>query len=587
MKKYFLLLCISALAFTACDEGELDIPQKGVIAVDDFYNTDEDAEAALTVVYYDTHQNFISIPDITGWNYGPYFGLTNYQADDIFLAGSGPEDCVGEREFHQFRYANDNIVPLGGYTAFYRSIHKCNLVINNFTAERLGTLSSTMQRVVAEARVMRAFDHMMLGIYWGTPPIVEEVLSGDSRPVNAESQDAVMQWVADQIDMALPYLDERESTGDYEGAVKITSGFANAVKGKALLWKGDYAGAKTALRAVINSGKYALLPSEEITAIGHADGKGSSESVFEFNAVFVPGVVEDVASRTGRNDIMTFNWRFENMHPMADDQIKSEGWGWINPTGEFCRALIANDGMGSARRKAWIKTYDEILYNHQWASDDVPFVPGRTAAKENDHLRGIKEGLHVYGNEGYFTWKNVIHADQGDWLKVGWAGQWNKNFSIMRYAEVLLMYAEACAMTTDDDGVGLQSLQAIQNRAQSNTVSSELTLAAVQKEKQFELWLEGTRSADVIRWGNTEVLEDQDHYVPRLVDEFEAEYDDEGEYVRTLVPHNGSVDESNAGYWVNQFGTSVGFKPGKHELLPFPRRVIELNTGLTQNPNWD
>ena len=80
-----------------------------------------------------------------------------------------------------------------------------------------------------------AFDHMMLGIL-GTPPIVTTVLSGSDRPENAESQEAVMTWVANKL-RSSSYLEERESPSDYEGAVKITKGFALAVKGKALLWK--------------------------------------------------------------------------------------------------------------------------------------------------------------------------------------------------------------------------------------------------------------------------------------------------------------------------------------------------------------
>ncbi len=582
MKKYLLSLCIGSLAFTACNQDLLNIDQKGVISKDNFYKTDADAQSAMTIVYYDTETNFSGIPEINGYNYGPYFALTNFQADDIYLAGSGAEDCVPEREFHDFRYANDNVVPLGGYTAFYRSIQKCNLVINNFTKEKVGQeLTPTMQRCVAEARVMRAFDHMMLGIYFGTPPIVEEVLPVSAQPANSESQKAVMQWVSKEIDLAIPNLDERKNTSDYQGAVKITKGFAYAVKGKALLWAKDYAGAKAALKEVIKSGKYALNAS--IGSICHADSKGSPESVFEFNAVFVPGVVEDVSARTGRNDIMTFNWRFENFASTPNDsQIKAGGWGWTNPTGDFARALIANDGMDSPRRKAYIKTYDEILYNHQWPSDGTTFTPGKTATKETDNTRGIKEGKFMYGNEGYWNWKTVIHADQGDWLKVGWAGQWNKNFSIMRYAEVLLMYAEACAMSTDEDAdgtgkTGLWCLQAIQNRAGSAHVSSTLTLAEVQNEKQFEMWQEGCRSADLIRWGKTATLQKQDSYVPSYRDKL-AE--------KTGTVHEGYVDASNADYFTKTFSGNVGFKAGKHELLPFPLRVVQLNKALKQNPGW-
>jgi len=58
MKKYILLLCVSALAFTACNQDQLDIVQKGVLAADDFYKTDADAQAALVGVYFDSHKNF-------------------------------------------------------------------------------------------------------------------------------------------------------------------------------------------------------------------------------------------------------------------------------------------------------------------------------------------------------------------------------------------------------------------------------------------------------------------------------------------------------------------------------------------------
>ena len=583
MKKYFLLLLsVGFLVSTGCNEDQLDIPQKGVISVDNFYKTDEDAEAALTVVYYDTHINFSFMGEVTGYNYGPYFALTNFNSPDAWLAGSGPEDCVDERAYQQFRYTNDNLVPLGGYTAFYRSIHKCNLVINNFTAERLGTLTPTMQRCVAEARVMRAFDHMMLGIYWGTPPIVTTVLTGSDRPKNAESQEAVMQWVADEIDLALPHLEERESPSDYEGAVKITKGFALAVKGKALLWKRDYAGARDALKQVISSGKYELLPSENMHYILHGKGKGSPEVVFEFNAVYVPGVVTNLQQRAGWNDIMTFNWRFENMAPLADSQIKSGGWGWMNPTGDFARDLIDNDGMDSYRRKAWIKTYDELLYDHKWAADPDDWTPGSDGANEYKKTdvgaRGVLANQSIHANEGYFIWKNVPHVDQGDVINEGWAGTWNKNFQIMRYAEVLLMYAEACAQTPDasDDADGLAALNAIQNRAGSNYVSTVLDLKDVKNEMRFELWLEGDRTVNLIRWGDTQQLKEVGSYMPDLRDALNYGKGSE---------HGVYIDASEATYYKDTY--DIGFKPGKHELLPFPKRAVDLNSGLKQNPNWD
>ena len=588
MKKiiYSILAVAAVVAVSSCEKN-LDIPQKGVLPMEDFYKTDADAEAALAAVYFDTFKNFAFMGEATGYNYGPYFGLTNYQGDDVYMAGSGPDDCVAEREFHDFRYTNDNCVVLGGYTAFYRSIHKCNLVINNFTEEKIGSaLSNTMKQAVAEARAMRAFDHLMLAIYWGTPPIVEEVLTGDARPTNSESQAAVMEWVASEIDLALPNLTEKTSVNDRPGAVRITKGFANAIKGKALLWKGDYSRAKAALREVINSKKYELVSSDRMGELLHGTGKANEESVFEFCLEFDPALQDyfAMASRTGWNAHMTFNWRFEHLLGVPDDKgqsgqivdasVNANGWGWMNPTGAYARKLIENDGMESARRKAWIKTYDEILYETQWAKDPAPFVPGKTAAKATDGQRGV-DNVGVYACEGFFNWKTVVHPDRNDLCSVG-EGQ--RNFSIMRYPEVLLMYAECCAHDGDADRSGLDALNSIQKRAQAKHISSQCTLDEVKTEKMLELWMEGCRSADLIRWGDTATLESADAYVPTYRDKLTDKMANE---------HEGYISDEGADFYKKTYPQTLGFKKGKHELLPFPKREMDLNPEIKQNPNWN
>jgi hypothetical protein len=381
-----------------------------------------------------------------------------------------------------------------------------------------------------------------------------------------------MEWVAKEIDAALPDLEERKGQDDYEGAIKITKGFAYAIKGKALLWKGDYSGAKTALEEVIKSDKYKLVPSEDMTKIGHNNGKGSSEIVFEFN------LVSDGTTSLGNRQIgnfpYTFNWRFEFLKPLQPDKcnLNKDGWGWTNPSKEFCEALIANDGLESARRKAWIITYDEMLYNLAWVSDGDDFTPGKTEAKENDPERGVKQ--EYYGNAGYFCWKTVMH-EPGDNLNQNWCGTWNMNFTLMRYAEVLLMYAEACAQLGEKSGSGLDALHLIQDRAKSDHRSTELTLEEVQNEKWFEMFQDGCRAVDLIRWKKLETLKTADHEVWNLDDKLRLGQSDKHEAV--VVKDAQSDIYKNAG---------AGFKEGKHELLPFPQQVVDLNPGIKQNPGW-
>ncbi|MBO4602191.1 MAG: RagB/SusD family nutrient uptake outer membrane protein [Salinivirgaceae bacterium] len=622
--KYLLLVAVAALAITGCNEDQLDIPQKGVISLENFYKTDKDAENALTIAYATTQKYFSHCDVARQYNYGPYFALTNWMGDDIWLGGSGVPDCKAQREMHQFVYDYDYDDVIGAYYVFYASILKCNYVITNFTEERLGELSDVQKRCVAEARALRAFDYLMLGIYWGTPPIVETVLTPADQPANSESQEAVMQWVANEAQLAADDLPWRKGQDDYEGAVRVTKGFALAVKGKALMWKKDYSGAKAALEQVIKSGKYDLLPSEKMITIGHADGKATCESVLEFNydGTNVPSDGYERLARGGWNDHSTFTWRgdYVNGSKLVDESIFAAGWGWLNPSEYFVNTLLEHDGMESARRKAWIMNYDEMLYNLQWKSDGKKFKPGKTAKKETDKKRGLSHD--VYANCGWFTYKINAHPNQGDQLS---DSHLNRNASIMRYAEVLLLYAEACAQLGETSGAGLDALQAIQKRAQikAENVSTTLTLAAVQKEKMLELWLEGTRFADLVRWGKDDPsvlynLEHQDEYLPTFADlinikgttkvkhkvwsEEKQKYVTEkvdsviftpiGEYgiSDTTDVHTGvivkEIRDQEADLWVKTYGDALGFKRGKHELLPFPKKAMSLNGALVQNPGW-
>ena len=538
--------------------------------VDNPVLNEEDALSSLADLYYRTHQNFAMMSEITGYNYGPYFAITNFQDPDICLAGSGEGDCVTEREFHDFRFTSDNQVVLAGYVMLCRPINESTQLIDGF--KWMSDLTPAMKRVIAEARVIRAYAQMMLGIYYGAAPITDRVATADNPLTNSESRDAVMQWVVDEIDAALPNLDERKSTGDKEGALKITKGFANAVKGKALLWKSDYNGAKAALKAVISSGKYALL--NDIKDVGHFAGNASSESVFEFE------VKADGTSPNTWNTLATFNWREDffagRFASLSEGGIFSTGWGWLGTTAAFSEALINNDGKNSARRKAWIKTYDEVLYDIAWASDGGNFAPGKTSFKATDQNRGIR--FQYIGNEGYFIWKNVPHDDSDIYDAGSWLGQYSWNYSVMRYAEVLLLYAEACAQTGDNDG--LQYLNQIQQRAGSAHISSSLSLAEVQNEKRFELWLEGSHSADLIRWGKTEDLETVDWSYPVYRDKINDGYGNQ---------HAGYVDYTVYDQDVYK-KQGAGFKHGKNELLPFPPQdrleAYRVYHNLRQNPGW-
>ena len=169
----------------------------------------------------------------------------------------------------------------------------------------------------------------------------------------------------------MPVLDERESVNDKNGAVKVTKAFAQVIKGKALLSLKDWKGAREALKPIVDArDKYELVPSDHMVDLFHLEGDGCSESIFEFNLVWASDV-PSFYDRAGRNQAILWNWRMDKMRPVngMGSQVVNNGWGEVNPTRKFIETLLANDGINSARRKAWVKSYDEVLYEMPYLSD--------------------------------------------------------------------------------------------------------------------------------------------------------------------------------------------------------------------------
>ena len=147
--------------------------------------------------------------------------------------------------------------------------------------------------------------------------------------------------------------------------------------------------------------------------------------------------------------------------------------------------------------------------------------------------------------------------------------QWN--LVVMRYAEVLLMYAECCAMDNDPDGLAV--LKKIQQRAgvPAAKQSTALTLKAVQDEKFIECWLEGSRFPDLVRWGIAATeLADNGKYLPNYCDAM---------YSKGEAKHRGYIDETDA-KWCTTAHPDMGFNKDKHSYFPIPFAEKNVNPNI-------
>ena len=568
MKKILIALTVlsAALVFTGCEK-RLDIPRKGVVDFTSFYQTDEDAESALVAAYYTAGRFFSNTMWTTaGWNDCPFLSMWEYATDEIYVAGSDKTDGQSGNEIQAFRMDYNNSLIAGTYECYYMIIKAANDVIDHFDGELADT--PVKKRCVAEARIIRAQAQLLLALGWGTAPIVEANLTGSDKPANAESQTAVLQWVADECDKAIPDLTSKTSVSDKKGAVKVTKEYALALKGKALISKKDYAGAKAALKQVIDSKLYKLVPGEQMASLHHNSGRASTEAVFELNFDWFAGM--NSYGRTQPNFRWLWSWRSDHMiSPTGEGtEFVPGGWGWVNPSQKFVDKILAYDGEDSYRRKAWIKSYDEVLYEMPYASDaDCPTL----ADKQADKQRGISDA-GLYGHVGWFMWKRLFRVEDRV-LDDGNVANWN--LTLMRYPEVLLLYAEACAQL-GDDGTGLAALKEVNERANAKTKVTKCDMETVKSEKFVEMWLDGTRFQDLVRWGDAaKELADNGKYYPTYYDALSKN----GE-----AKHRGYVDASDANWCAKIY--DVGFKAGKHELFPFPFNEMQLNPNIVQNPGY-
>ena len=601
MKKIvYSVLAIAALFMGVSCEKNLDIPQKGVVAYETFYKTDEDCEAALLAAYAQFASNVVSQNGSSIYTH--YKACLNNCGDDMYAAGSNFGDNDFMAALNEFRYDSGNAPIEHLYQRLFMANYACNLVIDNFKdGLPEGGVTNTTKRAVAEARAMRAYIYFLLTALWNTPPLIDHVISdelpysADKDPERPMSHDDLFQWVADECEAAIPDLDERASTADKDATVKMTKGFAWAVEGKALLFKKDYAGAKAALKKVIDSGKYALVPGDRYWENFHIEGDCNEEKVFECNIEYNSGIGawSGMIQRSTWMEANIWNWRSDHFvqgaspHSVYTGGV--DGWGGLGVPQWFGDEFFANDGH-SYRFDATLKHVDDAIYGMTYSDavkdeDTGKKVNEMTLAEKKATkaigISDVKDGL--YGQSFWLPFKQLLRAtDSGAY---GTNVRLNNNV-VMRYAEVLLLYAEAC-LQSGDTAEGAKYVNMIRERAGLAPLAS-VTMDDLKKEKSYELWLEGSRWLDLVRWGDTDRVKQAGQAVPKLFDKL----------YRTPQATDVNVKWENGTEANSRFYTvdtheaidakwSVGFQAGKHEFFPFPTSVMEKNPNMVQNPGWE
>lgn len=517
MKAKYILssLFLGGCLLTGSCVDKLDIGQHGVTTIDDFYQTDNDAEEAIMACYNE-------------WKtvYQPAFWIKNLLSDDCYSGGeSWTAASAQQLSTYTFDASFGNISSL--YQNLFNVVYDANLILGN-----VGEDSDIKCRARAEAKVFRAMAYIELISLWGTPPLVDHVLSMSEYALPNGDPQTLWNFVNTDLKEAAEsgYLSEKANASDW--TYRITKQFAQALLGKAYVYQGNYSAAASVLDEVINSQKYDLY--DDFENIQTTKGEANCESMFESNYVYDTNQVDNMSDMIW----VYVHWRGDMLAFNEPKQIYSHGgWGFFNPTKEAYDAFVAEEGVDGYRLNASIKTYQQM----------------------KDMGISLNTAItYMYDNAGYFSWKYRVYEE--DVINLYWLRCPNNTRS-MRYAEVLLLAAEAHVQGGIDADKALQYINKVRERARLAPLGS-VTMDDIKTEKRLELWMEGCRYQDLVRWGDAAtVLANRGKERPALFED-------------------GKVD------WTLQTNPQAGFKANKHELLPFPTAEMNVNGNMTQNPNY-
>ena len=523
---------------TSCQDS-LTIPQKNVYDTEEYYKnaTADDAEKLIANIY----RSIFRYQDV-----GVAMWL-NIISDDNHAGNP-----FGANEFHiadTFTMTPTIASSIGTvYSNSYQIIYKASMILEKIPE----TNDARINRVKAEAKFARAYAMSELIRWFGNPPLVKGLVTTDEDRYMANEDPtqvppkAHVDWILENYDEAIAVLPALSGKGTQEAyGARISKHAAMAYAGKVCLWYATrfkdnsyLEKADKYLEQVVNSNLYGLVDDMSILETPKADF--CEEYVFEHCA----GDNDNYPGGT-QTDLRETYFSWDNTSIVMPDYMYGKGWFWNHPTKDFAMFLENFEGSTETKR------YRSTIMNFKQIADLTGTPYDKVLMKSIPH------------NEGWMRIRGNANAD--DFYNV--TGFWKytcANRVYMRYAEVLLMYAEARFLKDGDaNGKGLDALNQVRLRDGIAPISA-LTLQAIKDERRAELYTSPERYFDLLRWGDAPtVLKDEGKKLYTLM-----AITAEGEPVVTAIdgPGQGWQDK----YW----------------FFPYPQAQIEANPNLKQNPGW-
>lgn len=496
------------------------------------------------------------------WEYqGTYYAewfIGDIVSDDALKGGQYIQsDMADVYDMENWKTQTDNELLLQYYRAKYQGIQRCNLVLERvpgmdpelFDEEEYQCVDGLQERIIGEAYFLRAFYYFQLvRVYGGVPLVLNNLLTdADWQQPRATAEAVYDQIVADLTEANKRLWLRSDSRFADTDLGRVTKGAAQAMLLKVNLYRHQYEEARAWGDSIILSNEYDL-------ETNYADNwllekENGVESVFEIQYMEDPSSDYGEGNGFSRGTFTQILTRSRSQDPMFGSNA---GWGFNKPT----HNLYDEYEEGDPRRDVTIWDATGHMTNE---SEEIycgtPYCSRKYAWYTTD----------VDGN---VTGANTLaHASRGP-----------LNYKLIRYADVLLMYAEACEAAGGAGKCGKtaeQALNEVRQRARANAADPDAlpdypnyTISingneirpnlqqAIRHERRVELAMEGHRWFDICRWGGFD-----------------------GQGVKAHMDAYAATESQEAR------DEMADFVAGKHELFPIPEEERMLNA-MEQNPGY-
>jgi len=485
-------LILIAFALVSCSDDFVDEDPPFQLTSETFFETEDDFRNALVGAYDLLQATYINVI------------LGEIASDNTNAGGESATDVVGWQQVDRMIHTpvNDDIDNVWDFN--FAGVYRASYIIEN--KDKIDF--DGKEQIIAEVRFLRAYFNFELVKWFGPIPIKPEgrFELGEETSIPRASVEDVYAYIENDLSLAIPNLSPQPPQ-----VGRASKASAQALLGKVHLFQDEFGLAAAQFNDVLNSGfrLYGTVPEEDVLNLFEFEAENSAEAVFEIQYTGAEGAGFDCLQCSEGNVMVGFSGVRG-----YDGPLYEPGFGFNLPTQEMFDAFETND----LRREL------SILDIEAWAAgNEVVFTIGNQDPQT--------------GHTGYYNRKYIPR--QNDNLGDANLTQPN-NYRAIRFADVLLMAAEALNRGNINDVLALDYVNQVRSRAglpDINVSGSQLT-DEIYRQRRLELVGEGHRFFDLVRTG-------------RAAQQIE------------------------------------GFTAGKNEVFPIPLEEIQFSQGnWEQNPNY-